>query len=73
MLARRIDLVPERIRTQIAFLRAWSLLEIMRAVEAEARHEPHPAPPSAASSVSKLDTNCSVFELLRRATSVSPS
>jgi len=37
MLARRIDLVPERIRTQIAFLRAWSLLEIMRAVEAEAR------------------------------------
>lgn len=35
MLARRIDLVPVHIRAQISFLRAWCLVDVMSAIEAE--------------------------------------
>ena len=35
MLARRIDLVPAPIRAQISFLRAWCLVDVMSAIEAE--------------------------------------
>lgn len=39
MLARRIDLVPQSIRNQISFLRAWCLVEVMAAIEAEGADE----------------------------------